>query len=132
MAQAQLPQWLVGHITYRDLCTALSDVESTVHWCQRHKLLAERKSCPKCGRDMHLVKRRAVNKEQMGWRCPRKGCRQEVALRSGTFFEGTFRWLNAHQVYAVPFPWLISVARKSIGYREDYENGGCVVCKDTP
>ena len=31
-----------------------------------------------------------MNKEEMGWRCPRKGCRQEVALRSGTFFEGSF------------------------------------------
>ena len=63
MAQAQLPQWLVGHLTYRDLCAALSDAESTVHWCQRHRLLADKKSCPKCGRDMHLVKRKAVNKE---------------------------------------------------------------------
>ena len=52
--------------------------------------------CPKCGRDMHLVKRKAVNKEQMEWRCPRKDCRQEVTLRSGTFFEGTLRWLNVH------------------------------------
>ena len=43
--------------------------------------------------------------EKMGWR---KGCRQEVALHSGTFFEGTFRWLS---VYAVPF----ICCRKSIG-----------------
>ena len=43
---------------------------------------------------MHLVKRKAVNKEEMGWRCPRKGCRQEVALRKGTFFEGIFNSLK--------------------------------------
>ena len=83
MAQGQLPQWLVDHIMNRDLCTALM----SVHWCQRHKLLAERKICPKCGQEMHLVKRKAVNKEQMGWR---KGCRQEVGLCSGTFYEATF------------------------------------------
>ena len=88
MAQAQLPQGRVGPITYRDLCAALSDAECSVYWCQRHKLLADHKNCPKCGKDMHLVKRKAVNKEEMGWRCPRKGCRQEVALRRGTFFEG--------------------------------------------
>eukprot|EP00731_Ephydatia_muelleri_P021254 Em0013g981a len=53
--------WSSWNLVYkRDLCTVLSDVESTVHWCQRHKLLAERKSCPKCGREMHLVKRKAV------------------------------------------------------------------------
>ena len=75
----------------RDLCTALSDIESRVNWCQRHKLLAERKSCLKCGREMHLVKRKAVNKEQMGWR---KGCRQEVGLCSGTFYEGTFLFVG--------------------------------------
>ena len=39
-------------------------------------------------------KRKAVNKEEMGWRCPRKGCRQEVALRKGTFFEGIFNSLK--------------------------------------
>eukprot|EP00731_Ephydatia_muelleri_P030038 Em0021g561a len=117
MAQAQLPQWLVDHITYRDLCRALSDVESTVHWCQRHKLLAERKSCPKCGREMHLVKRKAVNKEEMGWRCPRKGCRLEVALRSGTFFEGSK--LGIEKIMRMVYLW--SVKTPLVKMKEEIE-----------
>ena len=76
--------------TYRDLCLALSDGASTVYWCQRHKLLSDSKIFPKCGRDMHLVKRKDVTlRVCVG--CPRlrKGCRKEVSLRSGTYFEGT-------------------------------------------
>ena len=34
-------------------------------------------------------KSRVVTPEGMVWRCPRKGCRKELALRSGTYFEGT-------------------------------------------
>ena len=89
MAQAQLPQWTVGGMSYRELSLALPDGEAAVHWCQRHKLLSDSKMCPKCGTDMRLVKRKGVNPEDMGWRCPRKGCRKEVALRPGTFFEGS-------------------------------------------
>ena len=89
MAQAQLPQWTVGGISYRELSLALPDGEAAVHWCQRHKLLSDSKMCPKCGTDMRLVKRKGVNPEDMGWRCPKKGCRKEVALRPGTFFEGS-------------------------------------------
>ena len=54
MAQAQLPQWSVGSMTYRELSLALSDGEAAVYWCQRHKLLSDSKSCPKCGTDMML------------------------------------------------------------------------------
>ena len=88
MAQVQVPHWLV---TYR------SDGASTVYWCQRHKLLSDSKICPKCGRDMHLVKRKDVTPEGMCWRCPRKGCRKEVSLRSGTYFEGT----NMHETCCI-------------------------------
>ena len=88
MAQAILPNWLVGPITYRDLCLELGDATTTtVHWCQRHKLLSDSKNCTRCGRGMHLVKQKDVSCG-LGWRCPRKGCRKELALRSGTFFEG--------------------------------------------
>ena len=89
MAQAQLPQWLVGHIMNRDLCTALM----SVHWCQQHKLLAERKICPKCGQEMHLVKRKAVNKEQMGWQekvVGRKWACVPGLFMKLHFYEGTF------------------------------------------
>ena len=37
---------------------------------------------------MHLVERRKAGKEGAMWRCPRRGCRKEVSLRKGTFFEG--------------------------------------------
>ena len=86
MAQAQviaLP--IVVSKLYRNLCLELCDVESTVSWCQRFKLLARQKNCPRCGKDMQLLKRKD-NPEQVGWRCPRKACRSEVTLRSGTFF----------------------------------------------
>ena len=35
---------------------------------------------------MHLVKRKGVNPEDMGLRCPRKGCRKEVASAIGDAF----------------------------------------------
>ena len=59
------------------LSLALSDGEAAVHWCQRHKLLSDRKMYPKCGTDMRLVKRKGANSEDMGWqkgmRCPAYG-----------------------------------------------------------
>ena len=63
---------LVPSMTYRELSLALFDGEAAVHWCQRHKLLSDSKMYPKCGTDMHLVKRKGTNLENMGWRCPRK------------------------------------------------------------
>eukprot|EP00731_Ephydatia_muelleri_P003003 Em0001g3003a len=54
---------------------------------------------------MHLVKRKAVNKEEMGWRCPRKGCRQEVALREGTFFEGSR--LGIETIMRIVYLWSV-------------------------
>ena len=45
MAQAQLPQWTVGSMTYRELSLALSNGEAAVHWCQRHKLLSGTSCC---------------------------------------------------------------------------------------
>ena len=87
MAQALLPNWLVGPITYRDLCLELGDATTTVYWCQRHKLLSDSKNCARCGAGMNLVKQKDVSCG-LGWRCTRKRCRKELALRSGTFFEG--------------------------------------------
>ena len=59
----------------------------TVYWCQRHKLLSDSKNCARCGAGMNLVKQKDVSCG-LGWRCTRKRCRKELALRSGTFFEG--------------------------------------------
>ena len=58
MAQALLPNWLVGPITYRDLCLELGDATTTVYWCQRHKLLSDSKNCARCGAGMNLVKQK--------------------------------------------------------------------------
>ena len=94
MAQAQLVRHAVGNITFSDFsdfCVAVADPEECVFWCQRHQLLPESMACPKCTRDMHLVTRDGSHgAEGMVWRCPRKGCRKEVSLRSCTFFEGKF------------------------------------------
>ena len=103
MAQAQLPQWTVGSMTYRELSLALFDGEAAVHWCQRHKLLSDSNMCPKCGTDMRLVKRKGTNPENMGCRCPRKGCRKEVALRSRTFFEGSHLLIS--QILSMIYFW---------------------------
>ena len=69
------------------LSLALSDGEAAVHWCQRHKLLSDRKMYPKCGTDMRLVKRKGANSEDMGWqkgmRCPAYG---DVFLRAATTY----------------------------------------------
>ena len=51
-----------------------------------------------------------MNKAEMGWRCPRKGCRQEVALRSGTYFEGSF-----HMKMQFLYPGLLSIAGSKLG-----------------
>ena len=61
MAQALLPNWLVGPITYRDLCLELGDATTTVYWCQRHKLLSDSKNCARCGAGMNLVKQKDVS-----------------------------------------------------------------------
>ena len=90
MAQAMLPPWLVGNLSYGDLCVAVSDGLSAIHWAQRHHLLPDSKNCPHCGRGMNLADR-GTGPEGLGWRCPRKGCRKEVSLRVGTFFEGINR-----------------------------------------
>ena len=34
-----IASWIVGPLSYGDLCIAVSDGRSAVHWCQRHKLL---------------------------------------------------------------------------------------------
>ena len=48
-------------------------------------------------RSMNLVERigRGSGPEGFTWRCPRKSCRKEVSLRSGTFFEGTVSFFYA-------------------------------------
>ena len=46
---------------------------------------------------MNLVKRKS-SPEERGWRCPRKGCLKEVALRKGTFFEGMYESLYIRYV----------------------------------
>ena len=78
---------LIDPITYYELCRELIDHDSTIRWCQTLKLLPSSKTCS-CGRGMNLVKRKG-SPEELGWRCPRRGCRKEVTLRKGTFFEGT-------------------------------------------
>ena len=85
MAQAQLIPSTNTVVTYYDLCKQLPDAAATVTWCQSQGLLASSVDCPACGRGMHLVARKS-SPEKMGWRCPRKGCRKEVALREGSFF----------------------------------------------
>lgn len=85
MAKVQLSAGypLAAAITYWQLCRELPDPSTTVRWCQRVRLLPSDKNCS-CDRAMHLVKRKGP--EGVGWRCPRKGCRKEAALRGGTFF----------------------------------------------
>ena len=39
MAQAMLPSWLVGNLSYGDLCVAVSNGRSAIHWCQGHHLI---------------------------------------------------------------------------------------------
>ena len=75
-------------LTYFELCRELPDHDSTIRWCQTMKLLPSSKTCS-CGRAMNLVKRKS-SPEERGWRCPRKGCLKEVALRKGMFFEGMY------------------------------------------
>ena len=78
---------LIDPLSYWDLCHELVDHDTTIRWCQTLKLLPSSKSCS-CGRVMNLVIRRNRSPEERGWRCPRKGCLKEVALRKGMFFEG--------------------------------------------
>ena len=90
MAQAQLlaapaATQSATRITYCNLCKEPTDLDSVITWCQRRKLLAEEKDCPACGREMRLVNKKG-NPEKRMWRCPRKGCRKEVSVRTGTFF----------------------------------------------
>ena len=88
IVQAMLPSWLVGNLSYGDLCVAVSNGRSAIHWCQRHHLIPNvSKQCPRCGWDMNLADR-GSGPEGLAWRCPRKGCRKEVSIRVGTFFEG--------------------------------------------
>ena len=88
MAQAQLPVGypLTTAITYFNLCKNLMETDAAITWCQRLKLLPSSKWCS-CGRGMHLVNRKGCS-DGVTWRCPRKGCRKELSLRGGTFFEG--------------------------------------------
>ena len=88
MAQAQLPVGypLTTAITYFNLCKNLMETDAAITWFQRLKLLPSSKWCS-CGRGMHLVNRKGCS-DGVTWRCPRKGCRKELSLRGGTFFEG--------------------------------------------
>ena len=80
MAQAQLPQWTIGSMTYRELSLALCIGVSGTSCC-----LAE-KMCPKCGTDMRLVKRKGANPESMGWqKGMRWPCNQGRFLRAATY-----------------------------------------------
>ena len=76
---------LIEPLTYFELCRELVDHDSTIRWCQMMKLLPSSKTCS-CGRAMNLVKRKS-SPEERGWRCPRKGCLKEVALRKGTILK---------------------------------------------
>ena len=80
---------LIHAVTYFELCRELVDHDSTIRWCQGLKLLPSSKTCS-CRRGMNLMKRKSSPEERV-WRCPRKDCQKEVALRKGTFFEGTYK-----------------------------------------
>ena len=86
MAQAMLPPWLVGNRSYGDLCVAVSDGLSAIHWAQRHRLLPDSKNCPHCGRGMNLADR-GTGPEGLGWRCPRKGVGRRYLCVSGHFLK---------------------------------------------
>ena len=45
MTQVMIVSWIVGPLSYGDLCVAVSDGRSAVYWCQRHKLLPNSKNC---------------------------------------------------------------------------------------
>ena len=60
----------------------------------------------------------------MGWRCPKKGCRQEVAPLEGIF--NSLKILMQVQYFS-----LLSYYRKQIGYGDDNEDRVPLVCKDT-
>ena len=84
MAQALLPNWLVGPITYRDLCLELGDYCVLVPETQA--ALRQQELCKMWSR--HESRKAKDVSCGLGWRCTRKRCRKELALRSGTFFEG--------------------------------------------
>ena len=68
-----------------------------MHWCQRHKLLSDRKMYPKCGTDMRLVKRKGANSEDMGWQ---KGMRWPAY---GDVFEGSHLLIS--QILSMIYLW---------------------------
>ena len=68
MAQAMLPPWLVGNLSYRDLCVAVSNGLSAIPWAQTERhLLPDSKNCPHCGRGMNLADRLSgTGSEELG------------------------------------------------------------------
>ena len=98
----------LANISYADLIRDLGETaEETIRWCQQHGLIAVRKNCVECGREMTMVNR--DGKDGKVWQCGRP-CRKRVSIRHGTFFDKSnltlekivrFIYLWAHALLSV-------------------------------
>ena len=56
-----------------------------IAWCRQHGLLAVRKDCEACGREMAEINDTRRN-DGVRWRCTDSNCRCEASIRDGSFF----------------------------------------------
>ena len=62
--------------------TVINDEPTLIHWLQTKRLLAPDMTCPECGSQCCMVRRRS----SYSWRCPTKGCQAIKSIREGSFF----------------------------------------------
>ncbi len=117
-------------LTYEQLRTnVLSDYGTLLEWCKDNNLIARRRSCPDCGRDMKWKKSTDGRSDKYVWRCRQrigggKEVLKEVSIREGSVFADSN--LTIAEIIQFMYWWSCGLTQTQIRQQMDLSrNTGC-------
>lgn len=112
----------VGHdndiMTYEQLrCTILTDHGSLFQWCQDHNLIASKRICDDCGREMKLKPTKDGRADKWVWRCRKRVGQgkekvKETSIRQDSIFEGSN--LTIGEILQFIYWWSVGLTQSQI------------------